>query len=137
MGLKKRNKAQAEFSMASLTDIIFLLLVFFMLTATFVNVKKLDLPESNNRTVAPSSLSVSINKEGIYYVNGKEVKINSLKSSVNEVSNRINDPQNTTITIVAEKGVPFNHVMKVLAVASELKLKAILATQPIPKGQKS
>ena len=45
MGLKKRSKAQAEFSMSSLTDIIFLLLVFFMLTATFVNVKKLELPE--------------------------------------------------------------------------------------------
>lgn len=119
--------------MSSLTDIIFLLLVFFMLTATFVNVKKLELPESNNKTVAPSSLSVSIRKEGVYYVNGREVKDSGLKGSINEVSTRINDPSKTTITIIAEKGVPFSYVMKVLSVASELKLKAILATQPIAK----
>lgn len=130
MALKKRSKAQAEFSMSSLTDIIFLLLVFFMLTATFVNVKKLDLPESNNKTVAPSSLSVSIEKEGPFYVNGREVEPQALRSEIQEVAARLGNAENTTITIIAEKGVPFSQVMKVLSVASDLRLKAILATQP-------
>lgn len=130
MALKKRTKPQAEFNMSSLTDIIFLLLVFFMLTATFVNVKKLELPESNNKTVAPSSLSVSIEQEGNYYVNGKEISIKDLKSELNAVATRLDNKGNTTVTIIAEKGVPFQNVMKVLKAASDLKLKAILATQP-------
>jgi biopolymer transport protein ExbD len=130
MGLKKRSKAQAEFNMSSLTDIIFLLLIFFMLTATFVNVKKLDIPESNIKTVAPSSLAVSIEKAGNLYVNGKEVNSRDLKREINEVAKRIDNPEQSTVTIIAEKGVAFSQVMKVLSVASDLKLKAILATQP-------
>lgn len=130
MALKKRTKPQAEFNMSSLTDIIFLLLVFFMLTATFVNVKKLELPESNNKTVAPSSLSVSIEQEGNFYVNGKEIIVKDLKSELNAIATRLDNKDNTTVTIIAEKGVPFQNVMKVLKAASDLKLKAILATQP-------
>lgn len=130
MALKKRTKPQAEFNMSSLTDIIFLLLVFFMLTATFVNVKKLELPESNNKTVAPSSLSVSIEQEGKFYVNGKDINVKDLKSELNAIATRLDNKDNTTVTIIAEKGVPFQNVMKVLKVASDLKLKAILATQP-------
>lgn len=130
MGLKKRSKAQAEFNMSSLTDIIFLLLIFFMLTATFVNVKKLDIPESNIKTVAPSSLAVSIEKAGNFYVNGKEINSRDLKREINEVAKRIDNPEKSTVTIIAEKGVAFSQVMKVLSVASDLKLKAILATQP-------
>jgi biopolymer transport protein ExbD len=130
MGLKKRSKAQAEFNMSSLTDIIFLLLIFFMLTATFVNVKKLDIPESNIKTVAPSSLAVSIEKAGNFYVNGKEVESRDLKREINEIAKRLDNPEQSTVTIIAEKGVAFSQVMKVLSVASDLKLKAILATQP-------
>lgn len=130
MGLKKRTKAQAEFNMSSLTDIIFLLLIFFMLTATFVNVKKLDIPESNIKTVAPSSLAVSIEKAGNFYVNGKEVESRDLKREINEIAKRLDNPEQSTVTIIAEKGVAFSQVMKVLSVASDLKLKAILATQP-------
>ena len=128
--MKKRSKAMAEFSMSSLTDIIFLLLVFFMLTATFVNVKKLDLPQSDNKTVAPSSLSVSIQKNGTYYLNGKDIPSAALKPEIRQVINRMGNQENATITIIAEVGVPFSNVMKVLGVANELKMKAILATQP-------
>jgi biopolymer transport protein ExbD len=130
MALQKRTKAQAEFNMSSLTDIIFLLLVFFMLTATFVNVKKLDIPESDIKTVAPSSLAVSIEKEGNFYVNGKEVTERELRGQIREVAARIDNPDATTVTIIAERGVPFSQVMRVLSIASDLKLKAILATQP-------
>ena len=130
MGLKKRNKATAEFNMSSLTDIIFLLLVFFMLTATFVNVKKLDLPQSDAKTVAPSNLAVSIEKSGTYYVNGKETSRSGLKSAIRERVAMMDNQDNATITIIAEVGVPFKQVMTVLGVANDLKMKAILATQP-------
>ncbi|MCB0682601.1 MAG: biopolymer transporter ExbD, partial [Saprospiraceae bacterium] len=55
MALKKRSKVSAEFSMSSLTDIIFLLLIFFMLTSNFVKIQPFELPESDSKTVAPTS----------------------------------------------------------------------------------
>lgn len=130
MGLKKRNKAMAEFSMSSLTDIIFLLLVFFMLTATFVNIKPVDLPESDTKAVAPSSLHVVVEKSGSLYVNGEAVEADGISQAIRKAASGLDNQENTTITIVAEKGVPFNQVMKILTVASDLKFKAILATQP-------
>lgn len=101
-----------------------------MLTATFVNVKKLQLPQSDNKTVAPSSLSVSIQKNGTFSVNGKDVPLAALKPEIRQVITRMGNQENATITIIAELGVPFTNVMKVLGVANELKMKAILATQP-------
>nr|HPH18848.1 biopolymer transporter ExbD [Haliscomenobacter sp.] len=62
MPLKRRRKPNAEFSVASLTDIIFLLLIFFMLTANFVQVKPFELPESDSKTVAPTSIVIGISK---------------------------------------------------------------------------
>ena len=64
MGIKRRNKVSAEFSMSSLTDIIFLLLIFFMLTATLVKIQPFDLPESDSKTVAAVSAVVSIDLAG-------------------------------------------------------------------------
>ena len=60
--MKKRNKVSAEFSMSSLTDIIFLLLIFFMLTSSMVQIN-MPLPESDSVTVAPTDLSVMLFKD--------------------------------------------------------------------------
>ena len=70
MGIKRRNKTSAEFSMSSLTDIIFLLLIFFMLTSSLVQIN-IQLPESDSKTVAPTDLAVMIKKDGTLTVNGK------------------------------------------------------------------
>ena len=72
MGLKKRNKVSAEFSMSSLTDIIFLLLIFFMLTSNFVQIQPFELPESDSKTVAATSIVVSIEKDGTHTLNNAE-----------------------------------------------------------------
>ena len=72
MGLKKRNGVNAEFSMSSLTDIIFLLLIFFMLTANFVRVDNVELPKSDSKTVAPTDIAVTIQKDGKFILNGED-----------------------------------------------------------------
>jgi biopolymer transport protein ExbD len=131
MGLQRRNKVSAEFSMSSLTDIIFLLLIFFMLTATFIRIQNVDLPESDSKTVASTSVAVTIDKEGKYYLNAVEISPSSLEREVSSAVAEAEDKNSTTVTIVAEKGVPFDKVSKVMAVASKLKVRAILATQPI------
>ena len=130
MGLKKRNKTSAEFSMSSLTDIIFLLLIFFMLTANFVKVEPFELPESDSKTVAPISTIISISKDGKYLVNGKIVPIRALEGAIRVDMAKGKNKDNTTIAIAAEKGTPFRKVQDVMEVAQRLRVKVILATQP-------
>ncbi|MCR9289554.1 MAG: biopolymer transporter ExbD [Bacteroidetes bacterium] len=130
MGLKKRNKVSAEFSMSSLTDIIFLLLIFFMLTANFVQIDPFDLPTSDSKTVAATSLVVTIDKAGIYTYQGNPVNVRNIERSVRRDIRDMEDRNSVTLTIAAQSGVPFNNVAKIMEVAGRLRIKAILATQP-------
>jgi biopolymer transport protein ExbD len=130
MGLKKRSKVNSEFSMSSLTDIIFLLLIFFMLTANFVRVDNFELPKSDSKTVAPMSMTVSLEKSGKLMLNGNEIGLRSLKSALKLELRKAENRQNATVAIVAEVGVPFERVQEIMGIVAGLKAKAILATQP-------
>ena len=130
MGFNKRNKVSAEFSMSSLTDIIFLLLIFFMLTSTLVKIQPFDLPESDSKTVAPTSAVVTIDQNGQFTLNDKPISVRALERALRPEVRKMENRENVTITIVAEKGVPFENVVKVMEVAGRLKVRAIIATQP-------
>jgi biopolymer transport protein ExbD len=130
MGLKKRSKVNAEFSMSSLTDIIFLLLIFFMLTANFVRVDNFELPKSDSKTVAPMSMTVSIEKSGKFSLNGNEIGISNLKKALKLELGKAENRDNATVAIYAEIGVPFEKVQEVMNVVASLNAKAIIATQP-------
>ncbi len=117
MGLKRRNKVSAEFSMSSLTDIIFLLLIFFMLTANFVQIKPFDLPESDSKTVAATSIVVSVDKQGKYSLNNTPIRIRSLERALRKELRDVEDRSKVTITIVAQKDVAFDYVTKVIVIA--------------------
>ncbi len=131
MALKKRNKISAEFSMASMTDMIFLLLIFFMLTSSIVspNALNLKLPSSTSKTVAASTLTVSITPDGKYYLNGKEMAYSVLEKMVQVEVSKSGDPKNTTMTIVADKDATVNHLASVMELAHVLRINAILATE--------
>ena len=132
MGLKKRNKVSAEFSMSSLTDIIFLLLIFFMLTSTLVspNALNLKLPSSTSKTVAPATISVSIKKSGQFYYETTAVRFSELKSRVRSEVRKASDPKKITVVINAETGTPIEHVVKIMDMALQMNIGAILATEP-------
>ena len=130
MGLKKRSKVSAEFSMSSLTDIIFLLLIFFMLTSSLVKFDQFDLPRSDTKAIAPTSITVTLNKEGKYTLNSKSLPKSALKGAINRAKNSTDHQENATLTIVAEVGVPFEKVVDLMGIANQLRMKAILATQP-------
>lgn len=130
MGLKKNSKVSAEFSMSSLTDIIFLLLIFFMLTSNFVRIQPFELPESDSKTVAPVSIVVGITKDGSYEVDNVPVATADLAAELRSKVRSINDKEHTAITIVAEVGTDFEKVTEILGIAAALKVQAILATQP-------
>lgn len=133
MPLKRRVRVEPSFSLAAMIDIIFLLLMFFMLTSKFVtpNALNLQLPSSSATTMASPDLSVSIDKDGNYYLDATKTPEAALESALKgKISRMKQDPQGTTITVVAEKGVPIEHVVFVLDIANRLKIKTILATEP-------
>ena len=127
--MKKRNKVSAEFSMSSLTDIIFLLLIFFMLTSSMVQIK-MDLPVSDSKTVAPTDLAVELYKNGKIVINGKNISKKNLELGIAKELRAQTNKDNGTISIISETGTPWQEVHYVMKIASGLKLKAIIATAP-------
>lgn len=116
--------------MSSLTDIIFLLLIFFMLTSTLVRIQPFELPKSDSKTVAPTSTVVTIEKDGRFTVNSKEVSSRDLERALRQEVRAAGNSENAVVTIVAEVGTPFDDVVRVMEMANRLKLNAIIATQP-------
>ena len=127
--MKKRSKVSAEFSMSSLTDIIFLLLIFFMLTSSMVQIN-VQLPESNSKAVAPSDLIVMRTVDGNLSFNGKQIALSQLQSRISSELSKMSNRQNASISIVAEVGVPWERVNEVIVIAKNLGIKAHYATQP-------
>jgi biopolymer transport protein ExbD len=133
MAIKKRQKIDVSFSMASMSDMVFLLLIFFMITSTLVapNALKLLLPQSNNQTQAKPVTSISITQDLRYYFNsnGKLVQV-----SFNEIEPlliRTAHPDDETfIALHADKSVPIEEVVKIMNIAQKNKFKLILATSP-------
>jgi len=130
MGLKKRTKVATEFNMSSLTDIIFLLLIFFMLTSTVVapNALNLKLPgSSRTKVVTPSNIDdVKIDQTGRYFLNGKRIDIGELESELRRKSGRKGGKLDITISPVA--GTPTEHVVSVMDIAVRNNINGILAT---------
>lgn len=129
MALKRRNKTSAEFSMASLTDVIFLLLIFFVLTSKLVKLSNFELPESDSTTVAPVTMVVEVDENGQYLYGGQASSIGSIEQAL---KSRIREQQESsaiTLTIAAQKDVAFDYVVDLIQLAGRLRVKAILATQ--------
>lgn len=132
MALKRRNKINAAFSMSSMTDIVFLLLIFFMVTSTLIapNALKLMLPQSNNQTAAKAQTTISITKNKQYYVNdGGNVKRVSFNEIEPTLVKQFGDKKDVFISLHAEKSVPIEEVVKIMNIARKHEFKMILATQ--------
>jgi len=129
MALKSRNKVSPNFNMSSMTDIVFLLLIFFMLTSTLVspNALKLLLPNSKAKTLEKQTISVSINKELDFYINENMVIESNLENELKQILLAQDEP---AIILHADKTVDIEHVVKVMDIAYRNKYKIVLATKP-------
>ncbi len=127
-------KVDAGFSLSSMSDLVFLLLIFFMITSTMVspNALKLLLPQSSNQIQSKPAVSVSIQQGNPYfYVDGKfQVSLQELPDKLTQLLAGREDP---TISIHADKSVTIDEVVKVMNVAKEHRWKVILATAPETK----
>lgn len=137
MALKRRNKADASFNMSSMTDIIFLLLIFFMLTSTVVhpNAIKLMLPQSTEQTSAKPLTRVTIGKELNYYVafgkdTERQVSFDEIEPFLLQVESE--EPE-MYVALYADETIPYGEVVKVLNIANKNKFKLVIATRPQDK----
>lgn len=129
MNLRGRNKVSAEFSMSSMTDIVFLLLVFFLLTSPAITPDALDLilPKAKGKTSNVQKASVSITKDGAYYVDKERVSEYSIES---ELKKTLAGQEEPTIILRAEEGVPIEDAVFVMDIANRNNFKVVLAVRP-------
>tara|TARA_B110000008_G_scaffold150015_1_gene151302 strand:+ start:432 stop:824 length:393 start_codon:yes stop_codon:yes gene_type:complete len=129
MSLRSRNKVTPNFNMSSMTDIVFLLLIFFMLTSTLVspNALKLLLPSSKAKTLEKQTISISITKDIDFYINENKVTAASIEQELKLLINNETEP---AIILHTDKTVAIEHVIKVMDIAYRNKYKIVLATTP-------
>ncbi|MFN9518160.1 MAG: ExbD/TolR family protein [Bacteroidota bacterium] len=131
MSFKRKTKIKPDFNMASMTDLVFLLLIFFMITSTLVspNAIKVSLPTANSQVTTKTTLSVSVTPELKYFVDGTEVTKEMLESSVNSALVKL-AAQDPVISLNIDKTVAVEHLVYVMQTCNKLNAKVVLATQP-------
>ena len=129
MDFRTRNKVTPNFNMSSMTDIVFLLLIFFMLTSTLVspNALKLLLPNSKSKTLEKQTISISIDKNINFYIDENQVDINELETRLINILSSELEP---AIILHSDKSVEIEHVVKIMDIAYRNNYKIVLATDP-------
>jgi biopolymer transport protein ExbD len=135
MAIKPRNKKKLDFNMSSMSDLVFLLLIFFMLTSTLVspNAIKLLLPNSSSKTLAKQTVNVYINANLEYFIEREPVAVEQLENSISE---DIKGQEQASIVLRSDKSVPIQNVVNVIDAVNKIneknntKHKVILATKP-------
>ena len=128
MNFQSKNRVDPSFSMASMTDLIFLLLIFFMLTSSFVTPSGLpvNLPSSKASTIEVQKISVTVTKDLQYYVNDKRVSRSMLEPELK----RLLTGGNGSVILHIDKSVASEHLVYVAGIATSLNAKVVLATKP-------
>lgn len=129
MNIRGRNKISPEFNMSSMTDIVFLLLIFFMIASTLVTTNAIDilLPKASGKTENKKSVAVSIKKDLSFYIDQSKVEVQNLEAELLELLQKEATP---TLVLRAEKSVPVDYVVNVMDIANRNKFKIILAVNP-------
>ena len=135
MALKRNTKVDAQFSVSSMTDIVFLLLIFFLVTSTLINPNalKLLLPKSTGQVNAKATVSVSIKDWGdetyTYHVNGSQDPL-PYELVEEELIGLLSQEEDPTFSIYSDQTVPVGDVVQMMNIAKRNHYKVILATQP-------
>ncbi len=129
MELKSKHKVDATFSMSSMTDIVFLLLIFFMLTSSFITPSgiSVNLPSSKSSKIVMQKVTVSISKDLEYYVNDKQTTAEGVEALL---TSALSGAEEGVVVLHIDKTVPTEHLVKVAGIAASLKAKVSVATLP-------
>ena len=130
MNLRRRHKLTPEVSASSMSDIMFFLMLFFLIASTVVNpnVIKLLLPKaSSGQSVAKKTISVSITKDLQYYVEKKLVPADQIEALLNSY---IQNQNELTVILYVDQTVTIQDIVNVMDISNKLKVKLVLATDP-------
>jgi len=129
MQFRSRNRVTPEFNMSSMTDIVFLLLIFFMITSTMVTTSALDLnlPKAKGRTENNQNVSVNITKDLEYFIDTKAVSKENLEATLKSM---LEGEEGKAIVLRAEQGVPIENAVAVMDIAYRNQYKIVLAVDP-------
>ena len=127
MAIRSKNKVTTNFNMSSMTDIVFLLLIFFIIASTLISPNSLDveLPKASHMSPRPQTVSISITKDLTYHVNETRVDKNDIENRVLALMDKEDNPG---IILKADKSVPIENVVVIMDIANRNKLKLVLAT---------
>ena len=134
MALKRNTKVDASFALSSMTDIVFLLLIFFLVTSTIINPNalKLLLPKSTGQVSAKATVSVSIKDWGddtyTYHINGSQDPV-SYDEVEDQLIGLLSGEEDPTFSIYSDQSVPVGEVVQMMNIAKRNHYKVILATQ--------
>jgi biopolymer transport protein ExbD len=128
MALESKHKVNPMFSMSSMTDIIFLLLIFFMLTSSFITPSGLpvNLPSSKSSNIVLQKVSVTITTDLQYFVNNKKISRGMLEA---ELRNELSSKEGVVVLHI-DKAVPTEYLVEVASIATLLEAKVSIATIP-------
>lgn len=133
MAIKSRNKRKIDFNSSSMSDLVFLLLIFFMLTSTLVapNAIKLLLPSSNSKTMSKQTITIYVDDKNQYYLEERPISENKLQS---EIHAALAGQIEGTVVIRSDKSVAVQHIVNIIDAVNEInkdtdnKHKVLLAT---------
>lgn len=127
MAIRSKNKVTTNFNMSSMTDIVFLLLIFFIIASTLISPNSLDveLPKASHMSPRPQTVSVSITADLKYHVNENEVTQQEVEAQLLAL---VEGEENPGVILKADKSVPIENVVVIMDIANRNKLKLVLAT---------
>ena len=130
MDFGQRNKVETSANMSSMTDLVFLLLIFFILLSTqVVNGEKVDLPSTKStETTAGSSVTLTITEAGVYQVNGTNVDKEDVEVRIKALFMDVKD-EDKKVVLNVDKNVPTGDTIEMLGMAKQNKWKVVVATK--------
>ena len=130
MALKRRNKVNPNFSMSSMTDIVFLLLIFFMVTSTLIapNALKLLLPQSSHQTSATAITTISISDDLNYYIETNQVPLEDIEGIL-QYKFQNQSVEEPTISLHCDQNIPLHAMVQILNIAKDNNWRISFATQ--------
>lgn len=130
MAIRGRNRPSAEFSLATISDIVFLLLIFFMVTSTFVNQAgiKIEYPESKSKQPSDGTNTVTISADGRYFWNSTEIPAEEVRARI-EPALTDDNPENDVVTLQVDRAVTYEQSMVVMSAVAEFGGSVVIATK--------
>ena len=132
MNLRSRSKVSAEVNMSSMTDLVFLLLIFFILASTLVTSSALDviLPKSGAQTVKKKNITLTVNEDLEFDINGTIVSYDQVESTLLSAASKVNADEQAVVVLRADQSIPTGETVRILDIGYRNNMRMIIATDP-------